>query len=80
MEEGLWSFARVKGVEPTNNAVERALRHAVLWRRIVAALTAPGKASGAWSPSIPDAAITVTDSHVTLHPAQAWDLVGPYVA
>jgi transposase len=34
VEEGLWAFARVKGVEPTNNAVERALRHAVIWRRI----------------------------------------------
>jgi transposase len=34
VEEGLWTFARVHGVEPTNNAVERALRHAVLWRRI----------------------------------------------
>jgi transposase len=34
VEEGLWAFARVQGVEPTNNAVERALRHAVLWRRI----------------------------------------------
>ena len=34
VEEGLWTFARVKGVEPTNNAVERALRHAVIWRRI----------------------------------------------
>ena len=34
MEEGLWTFARVQGVEPTNNAVERALRHAVIWRRI----------------------------------------------
>src|SRR4051794_7461672 len=34
VEEGLWTFARVEGVEPTNNAVERALRHAVLWRRI----------------------------------------------
>lgn len=33
VEEGLWAFARVEGVEPTNNAVERALRHAVLWRR-----------------------------------------------
>ena len=27
-------FARVQGVEPTNNAVERASRHAVIWRRI----------------------------------------------
>src|SRR5579863_3726550 len=33
VEEALWTFARVKGVEPTNNAVERALRHAVIWRR-----------------------------------------------
>jgi transposase len=34
VEEGLWTFARVTGVAPTNNAVERALRHAVIWRRI----------------------------------------------
>src|SRR3954468_12484684 len=34
VEEGLWAFARARGVEPTNNAVERALRHAVIWRRI----------------------------------------------
>ena len=30
----LWTFSRVSGVEPTNNAAERALRHAVIWRRI----------------------------------------------
>ena len=29
----LWTFTRVAGVEPTNNAAERALRHAVIWRR-----------------------------------------------
>ena len=29
----LWTFARVDGVEPTNNAAERALRPAVLWRK-----------------------------------------------
>ncbi len=29
----LWSFARVEGVEPTNNGAERALRPAVLWRK-----------------------------------------------
>jgi transposase len=29
----LWTFARVEGVEPTNNGAERALRPAVLWRR-----------------------------------------------
>jgi transposase len=34
VEEGLGTFARVEGVEPTNNAAERALRHAVIWRRI----------------------------------------------
>jgi transposase len=34
VEEGLWTFARVPGIEPTNNAAERALRHAVIWRRI----------------------------------------------
>jgi transposase len=34
VEEGLWTFARVPGVDPTNNAAERALRHAVIWRRI----------------------------------------------
>ncbi len=32
-EPALWTFARVEGVEPTNNAAERALRKAVLWRR-----------------------------------------------
>ena len=34
VEEGLWSFVRVRGIEPTNNAAERALRFAVIWRRI----------------------------------------------
>jgi transposase len=29
----LWTFARVNGVEPTNNVAERALRPAVLWRK-----------------------------------------------
>lgn len=32
-EPALWTFTRVAGVEPTNNAAERALRPAVLWRR-----------------------------------------------
>jgi transposase len=32
-EAALWTFAEVKGVEPTNNAAERALRPAVLWRK-----------------------------------------------
>lgn len=29
----LWTFARVEGVEPTNNHAERVLRPAVLWRK-----------------------------------------------
>jgi transposase len=29
----LWTFVTVPGVEPTNNAAERALRSAVLWRK-----------------------------------------------
>jgi len=33
LEPALWTFARVRGVEPTNNACERALRPAVLWRK-----------------------------------------------
>jgi transposase len=34
VEEGLWNFAWFPGVEPTSNAAERALRHAVIWRRM----------------------------------------------
>jgi transposase len=33
LEPALWTFAAVEGVEPTNNAAERALRPAVLWRK-----------------------------------------------
>ena len=29
----MWIFARVDGVEPTNNVSERALRPVVLWRK-----------------------------------------------
>jgi transposase len=32
--EALWTFARVEGVEPTNNAAERAVRQGVLWRKV----------------------------------------------
>src|SRR5207247_10267506 len=31
--EALWTFARVPGVEPTNNHAERELRAFVLWRK-----------------------------------------------
>jgi transposase len=30
----LWTFTRYEGIEPTNNAVERALRHGVIWRKL----------------------------------------------
>lgn len=33
LEPALWTFVRIRGVEPTNNACERALRPAVLWRK-----------------------------------------------
>lgn len=29
----LWTFVQVEGVEPTNNAAERAIRPGVLWRK-----------------------------------------------
>ena len=32
-EPALWTFVREEGVDPTNNAAERALRHAVQWRK-----------------------------------------------
>jgi len=30
----LWAFLRHQGIEPTNNAGERSLRHAVIWRKL----------------------------------------------
>jgi hypothetical protein len=33
VEPAMWLFVTVDGVEPTNNAAERAIRPAVLWRR-----------------------------------------------
>jgi transposase len=38
--EALWTFAKVPGVEPTNNALERLWRRAVLWRK---------RSCGSWS-------------------------------
>jgi transposase len=32
--DNLWTFVDIEGVEPTNNAAERALRHAVIWRKL----------------------------------------------
>jgi transposase len=33
LEPALWTFARAEGLEPTNNAAERALRPAVIKRK-----------------------------------------------
>jgi transposase len=33
LEPAMWLFVRREGVEPTNNAAERAIRHFVLWRK-----------------------------------------------
>ena len=33
LEPAMWAFVRVEGLEPTNNRAERALRHAVIWRK-----------------------------------------------
>jgi transposase len=33
-QEWLWTFVDHAGTEPTNNASERALRHAVIWRKL----------------------------------------------
>ncbi len=33
VESCMWTFVDHPGVEPTNNAAERALRHAVIWRK-----------------------------------------------
>ena len=32
-EPAFWTFVDHEGIEPTNNAAERAVRHAVLWRK-----------------------------------------------
>ena len=33
LRRALWTFVRVEGVEPTNNAAERTIRPAVMWRK-----------------------------------------------
>lgn len=33
-ERAMWTFLRVRGVEPTNNAAEREVRHGVVYRKI----------------------------------------------
>ncbi len=34
VEPALWLFVEIEGLDPTNNAAERAIRPAVLWKRI----------------------------------------------
>jgi transposase len=34
LEPAMWTFVRVTGVEPTNNAAERVIRALVIWRKI----------------------------------------------
>jgi hypothetical protein len=53
VEEGPWTFPRVPGVEPTRHAVERALRHAVIGRRIRGGTDrVPGSRFGERMPSV----------------------------
>ncbi len=33
VRQALWTFVHLEGVEPTNNAAERAIRPGVLWRK-----------------------------------------------
>src|SRR6516162_5578202 len=47
-EKWLWTFVDVEGVEPTNNAGERAERQGVLWRKTSGGQTAR-KGAGSWS-------------------------------
>ena len=34
VDQAMWTFTRIEGVEPTNNHAERTLRLAVIWRKI----------------------------------------------
>lgn len=52
----LWTFARVEGIEPTNNAAERAVRKAILWRK-----TSFGSASR-WGSRFAERMLTVCES------------------
>jgi transposase len=56
LDAALWTFAYVDGVEPTNNAAERALRHAVCWRK-----TSLGT-DGASGSRFVEAILTVTET------------------
>jgi transposase len=34
LQKAFWTFVRTPGVEPTNNAAERGVRHPVIWRKL----------------------------------------------
>ena len=34
LNKAFWTFVRTPGVEPTNNAAERGVRHPVIWRKL----------------------------------------------
>ena len=34
LNKAFWTFVRTPGVEPTNNAAERGVRHSVIWRKL----------------------------------------------
>src|SRR3954447_20217161 len=55
-EEHLWTFLRVRGIEPTNNAAERALRHAVLWRK------SSGGTASEWGSRFVERVLSVVDT------------------
>ena len=40
--DGMWTFLRVPGMEPTNNQAERDLRPMVLWRKKSLGTNGPG--------------------------------------
>jgi transposase len=56
LEGALWTFAYHEKIEPTNNAAERAVRHAVRWRK-----TSYGTASAAGSRFV-ESILTVVES------------------
>ena len=56
LRRGALTFARIEGVEPTNNAAERAVRKAVLWRK-----TSFGSASR-WGSRFAERMLTVCES------------------
>ncbi len=56
IEAGLYTFATTAGVEPTNNAAVRAVRHAVCWRKT------SGGTDGASSSGLVERVLTVVAS------------------